>query len=89
MSYGVCQTLTENWNMSFTAALHPPAQTFLNPTEFVTNNTVIVPHPPYSSDYSAPSDFALFTKLKMELKGRHFLNSDWHPKRVASGTQQL
>jgi hypothetical protein len=32
---------------------------------------VIVPHPPYLSD-SAPCDFALFPKLKMKLKGRHF-----------------
>jgi hypothetical protein len=41
---------------------------FLKTTEFVTNNnTVIVPHPPYS-----PCDFALFPKLKMKLKGRCF-----------------
>jgi hypothetical protein len=32
---------------------------------------VIVAHPPYSSDL-APCDFALFTKLKMKLKGQHF-----------------
>jgi hypothetical protein len=30
-----------------------------------------VPHPPYSPDI-ASSDFALFPKLKMELKGRRF-----------------
>jgi hypothetical protein len=32
---------------------------------------VIVPHPPYLPDL-APCDFALFPKLKMKLKGRHF-----------------
>jgi hypothetical protein len=30
---------------------------------------VIDPHPPYSTDL-APCDFALFLKLKMQLKGR-------------------
>jgi hypothetical protein len=40
--------------------------------EFVTNNNmVIVPYPPYSLDLT-PCDFALFPKLKMKLKGRHF-----------------
>jgi hypothetical protein len=39
--------------------------------EFVTNNMVIVPHPPYSPNL-APSDFTLFPKLKMKLKGRRF-----------------
>jgi hypothetical protein len=44
----------------------------LKTTEFVTNsNMVIVPQPPYSADF-APCDFALFPKLKMKLKGRHF-----------------
>jgi hypothetical protein len=39
-------------------------------TEFVTNNNmVMVPHPPYLPDL-APCDFALFPKLKMNLKGR-------------------
>jgi hypothetical protein len=32
---------------------------------------VIVPYPPYSPDL-APCDFAFFSKLKMNLKGRHF-----------------
>jgi histone-lysine N-methyltransferase SETMAR len=32
---------------------------------------VIVPHPPYSPDL-ATSDFTLFPKLKMKLKGRRF-----------------
>jgi len=35
------------------------------------NNMAVVPHPPYSPDL-APSDFFLFTKLKMKLKGRRF-----------------
>jgi histone-lysine N-methyltransferase SETMAR len=45
-----------------------PAYTSLKTTEFVTNNVVIVPHPPYSLDL-APCDFALFPELKMKLKG--------------------
>jgi transposase len=45
----------------------------LKTTEFVTNNNMaIVPHPPYSPDF-APCDFALFSKLKMKLKGRRFV----------------
>jgi histone-lysine N-methyltransferase SETMAR len=49
-----------------------PAPMSLKTTEFVTNNNmVIVPHPPYSLDL-APSDFTLFPKLKMKLKGRYF-----------------
>jgi hypothetical protein len=44
-----------------------PTHTSLKTTEFVTNNNmVIVPHPPCSSD------FTLFPKLKMKLKGQHF-----------------
>jgi len=35
------------------------------------NNMTVVPHPPYSPDL-APSNFFLFPKLKMELKGRRF-----------------
>jgi hypothetical protein len=48
-----------------------PAQTSLKTTEFVTNNLVIIPHPPYSPDL-APCDFTLFPKLKLKLKGRRF-----------------
>jgi hypothetical protein len=32
---------------------------------------VIIPHPSHWSDL-APSDFTLFAKLKMKLKGQHF-----------------
>jgi hypothetical protein len=42
--------------------------TSLKTTEFLTNNMVIVHHPPYSPDL-APCDLALFPKLKMKLKG--------------------
>jgi hypothetical protein len=46
--------------------------------QFVTNNMVIVPHPPYSPDL-APRDCVLFHKLKMKLKGRRFeTGSDIH-----------
>ena len=31
----------------------------------------VVPHPPYSPDL-APSDFFLFSKLKIKIKGRRF-----------------
>jgi hypothetical protein len=43
----------------------------LKTTEFVTNNTITVPHPPYWPDLSL-CDFASIPKLKMKLKGRHF-----------------
>jgi hypothetical protein len=43
---------------------------FWKTTEFVTDNMVIIPDPPYSPDL-AQSDFALFNKLKIKLKG-HF-----------------
>jgi hypothetical protein len=32
----------------------------------------MIPHPPYSQGLAAPCDFALFPKLKIKLKGRHF-----------------
>ena len=35
------------------------------------NNVTVVPHPPYSLNL-APTDFFLFPKLKMKLKGRRF-----------------
>jgi hypothetical protein len=55
---------------SFITTTRPPAHTSLKTTEFLTNdNMVIVPHLPYSPDL-APCDFALFSKLKMKLKGR-------------------
>jgi len=39
------------------------------------NNMTVVPHPPYSP-YLAPSDFFLFPKLKMKLKGRRFQTAE-------------
>jgi phage gp37-like protein len=43
----------------------------LKTTEFVTNNMVIVLHPPHLLDL-ASCDFALFHKLKIKLKGQRF-----------------
>ena len=40
-------------------------------TGLTDNNMSVVPHPPYSLDL-APSDFFLFPKQKMKLKGRRF-----------------
>ena len=49
-----------------------PAQDALLTRRFLTNkNMTVVPHPPYSPDL-APSDFFLFPKLKMKLKGQRF-----------------
>jgi hypothetical protein len=42
-----------------------PAHTSLKTTEFVTNNMVILPPPPYSLDL-ATCDFALFPKMKLK-----------------------
>jgi len=35
------------------------------------NNMTLIPHPPYSPDL-APSNFFLFPKLKLQMKGRRF-----------------
>jgi hypothetical protein len=44
-------------------------------SDFVTNNNmVIVAHPPYSQEITA-CDFALFSELKIKLKGRRFETS--------------
>jgi histone-lysine N-methyltransferase SETMAR len=49
-----------------------PAHMSLKSTEFVSNNNiVIIPHPPYSLDL-LPCGFALFSKLKMKVKGQRF-----------------
>ena len=49
-----------------------PAHAVLLTRRFWTNNNMtVVSHPPYSPDL-APSDFFLFPKLKMKLKGRRF-----------------
>jgi hypothetical protein len=66
----------KSWNFSAvtTGSIITTKRPHIRPrktTEFVTNNTVIVPHPPYSPDL-APCDFALFPKLNMKLKGRRF-----------------
>ena len=46
-----------------------PAHAALLTRRFLTdNNMTAVPHPPYSPDL-APSNFSLFPKLKMKLKG--------------------
>jgi hypothetical protein len=47
------------------------AHTSLKTREFVTNNMVIVSHPPYLLDL-APCDFGLFPKSKIKLKGGCF-----------------
>jgi hypothetical protein len=39
-------------------------------SQFVTNNMIIIPHPPYLLDLN-PCDLALFPKLSIKLKGRH------------------
>ena len=40
-------------------------------SRILTDNMPVVSHPPYSTDLS-PSNFFLFPKLKMKLKGRRF-----------------
>ena len=49
-----------------------PAHAALLTRRFLTdNNMTVVPHPSYSPDH-APSDFFLFSELKMKLKKRRF-----------------
>ena len=53
-----------------------PAHAALMTRRYLTdNNMTVVPLPPYSPDL-APSDFFLFPKLKMKLKGRRFQTLD-------------
>jgi hypothetical protein len=42
----------------------------LKTIDFVTNNMVIIPHPPYLPDLARY--FALLPKLKMKLEGQRF-----------------
>jgi hypothetical protein len=91
--WGQLWSLPGDLNRKFEHAPHCPfitttwPLTSLKTTEFVTkSNMVIVPHTLYSLDL-APCDFALFPKLKMKLKGRHF-ESGWHPRGIGSGTRQ-
>jgi hypothetical protein len=66
-----CQDIwTENLNW-LRHYEHTSAHMFLKTTDFVTNNRIIVPHPPYSPNL-APCDFLLFSKLKMKPKRRRF-----------------
>jgi hypothetical protein len=49
-----------------------PTHKSLKTTEFVNNNSMVtIPHPPYMPDLDL-CDFAVFTKLKMKLKGLRF-----------------
>jgi histone-lysine N-methyltransferase SETMAR len=51
-----------------------PAHTSLIVREFPKkNNMTTVPHPAYSPDL-APCDFYVFPKMKLRLKGRHFVS---------------
>jgi hypothetical protein len=60
---------TKNW------ILHDdnvPCHRALLVHEFLANHNMLsLLHPPYSQDL-APADFFLFSKMKMQLKGRHF-----------------
>jgi hypothetical protein len=44
----------------------------------VTNNMVIVPHPPYH----------FVSQIENKTEGMAFWNSVWHPKGITSSTQQ-
>jgi histone-lysine N-methyltransferase SETMAR len=49
-----------------------PAHTSLSVRKFMTKHSIpTLPQPPYSPDLS-PSNFFLFSKLKITLKGRRF-----------------
>ena len=59
-----------------------PAHAALLTRRFLTDNMTPVPHPPYSPDL-APSDFFLFPKLKMKLKGAKISGAGGNSSRVA------
>ena len=53
-----------------------PAHTSLFVREFlINNNMTTVPHPAYSPDL-VPCDFYMFPKLKLRVKGWHFLSTE-------------
>ena len=52
-----------------------PAHTLLAVSEFLTKNMTTVPHPAYSPDL-APCDFSVFPKMKLQLKGQHFVSTE-------------
>jgi transposase len=58
----------KNWILHDNALCHRA----LLVREFLTNyNILLLPHPSYSPDL-ATANFFLFSKVKMQLKGRHF-----------------
>jgi hypothetical protein len=56
--------------------------------EFVTNNMVIVPYSPYSSDL-APLCLRLVSQIENETEGTTFWNSIWHRKRHSTALRKL
>ena len=70
ISHGTChKILTEDLKMRRVASKVRAQNPECRPKTATTdNNMTVVPHPPYSPDL-APSDFFLFPKLKMKLKG--------------------
>jgi len=65
-----------------------PAHADLLTGRFLTdNNMTVVPHPPSSPDL-APSDFLLFPKLKMKLKGANISDVGGNSSRVAGRPEQ-
>jgi hypothetical protein len=71
-----CQEiLTEHLNMCHIATSsrqHVHSHIPENHRDVTNNNMAVVPHPLYSPDLT-PCDFALFPKLKIKLKGQHFV----------------
>jgi len=64
-----------------------PAHAALLTRRFLTDNIMtVVPHPPYSPDL-APSDFFLFPKLKMKLRGEDFRRRKFKQSRRPSWTR--
>jgi hypothetical protein len=67
------EVLPNDWIFHHESA---PAHRALSVTQFLTQKSIPqIQHPHYSSDL-APNDFWLFTKIKSELKGRRFQDSE-------------
>ncbi|GBO28562.1 hypothetical protein AVEN_190319-1 [Araneus ventricosus] len=68
----------EKWAANDWFLLHdnaPPHRALIVKNYLATHRVTTLEHPPYSPDL-APTDFYLFPRLKMKLKGHRFVDSD-------------
>ncbi|GBO41267.1 hypothetical protein AVEN_216919-1, partial [Araneus ventricosus] len=80
--------LPEKWATNDWFLLHdnaPPHRALIVKKYLARHSATTLEHPPYSPDL-APTDFYLFPRLIMKLKGRRFVDSD---EVIENATKQL